>query len=59
VAGIIGPRIGGYFYTQTHSYKGAFMWAAALAAVALVCEMLAKRPAAPKAATENLVRVAS
>ena len=21
VAGIIGPRIGGYFYTQTHSYK--------------------------------------
>ncbi|MGA2962254.1 MAG: OFA family MFS transporter [Candidatus Korobacteraceae bacterium] len=59
VAGIIGPRIGGYFYTQTHSYKGAFMWAAALAAVALVCEMLAKRPAAPKAAAENLVRVAS
>lgn len=59
VAGIIGPRIGGYFYTQTHSYKGAFMWAAALAAVALVCEMLAKRPAVPKPVTENLMRVAS
>ena len=59
VAGIIGPRIGGYFYTQTHSYKSAFMWAAGLAAVALVCEMLAKRPAAPKAATENLMRAAS
>jgi len=59
VAGIIGPRIGGYFYTQTHSYKSAFMWAAGLAAVALVCEMLAKRPTAPKAATENLMRAAS
>ncbi len=58
VAGIIGPRIGGYFYTQTHSYKTAFMWAAGLAAVALVCEMLAKRPTAPNAATE-LMRAAS
>lgn len=48
VAGIIGPRIGGYFYTQTHSYRSAFMWAAALAAVALLCEMLAKRPTVPK-----------
>lgn len=58
VAGIIGPRIGGYFYTQTHSYKGAFMWAAVLAAVALVCEMLAKRPSVPKTVTGNLMRVA-
>ncbi len=58
VAGIIGPRIGGYFYTQTHSYKSAFMWAAGLAAVALVCEMLAKRPSVPKTAG-NLVRAAS
>jgi len=49
VAGIIGPRIGGYFYTQTHSYRTAFMWAAALAAVALLCETLAKRPSAPRA----------
>jgi len=59
VAGIIGPRIGGYFYTQTHSYKSAFMWAAGLAAVALVCEMLAKRPTAPKAVAKELMEAAS
>ena len=46
VAGIIGPRIGGVLFDKYHNYQAAFYSAAALAAVALVCEMLAKRPAA-------------
>jgi OFA family oxalate/formate antiporter-like MFS transporter len=45
VAGIIGPRIGGVLYDRYHNYKAAFYTAAALAAVALLCEFLAKRPA--------------
>ena len=50
VAGIIGPRIGGKMYDQYHNYQMAFYAAAALAAVALVCELLAKRPAAKESA---------
>jgi OFA family oxalate/formate antiporter-like MFS transporter len=46
VAGIIGPRIGGVLFDKYHNYQAAFYSAAALAAVALLCEMLAKRPAA-------------
>jgi MFS family permease len=45
VAGIIGPRIGGRLFDKFHNYQAAFYWAAGLAAVALVCELLAKRPA--------------
>ena len=45
VAGIIGPRIGGVLYDEYHDYKAAFYTAAALAAVALLCELSAKRPA--------------
>src|SRR5882762_9771664 len=45
VAGIIGPRIGGVLYDRYHDYKAAFYTAAVLAAVALLCEMLVKRPA--------------
>jgi MFS transporter, OFA family, oxalate/formate antiporter len=45
VAGIIGPRIGGILYDKYHDYQAAFYSAAALAAVALFCELLAKRPA--------------
>jgi MFS transporter, OFA family, oxalate/formate antiporter len=45
VAGIIGPRIGGVLYDKYHNYKAAFYTAAALAAIALLCELLAKRPA--------------
>jgi len=45
VAGIIGPRIGGVLYDKYHNYQAAFYWAAALAAAALLCELLAKRPA--------------
>jgi len=47
VAGIIGPRIGGKLFDKYHDYQAAFYWAAALAAVALVCELLARRPQAP------------
>ncbi len=46
VAGIIGPRIGGVLYDRYHDYQAAFYTAAALAAVALLCELLVKRPAA-------------
>jgi OFA family oxalate/formate antiporter-like MFS transporter len=46
VAGIIGPRIGGVLYDRYHNYKAAFYVAAALAAIALLCELLAKRPLA-------------
>jgi MFS transporter, OFA family, oxalate/formate antiporter len=48
VAGIIGPRIGGVLFDRYHNYQAAFYTAAVLAAVALVCEMLARRPAAPQ-----------
>jgi OFA family oxalate/formate antiporter-like MFS transporter len=46
VAGIIGPLIGGKLFEKYHDYQAAFYTAAALAAVALICEMLAKRPVA-------------
>jgi MFS family permease len=48
VAGIIGPLIGGKLFDKYHDYQAAFYAAAALAAVALICEMLAKRPAMPQ-----------
>jgi OFA family oxalate/formate antiporter-like MFS transporter len=44
VAGVIGPRIGGVLYDRYHNYQAAFQVAAALAAVALVCELFARRP---------------
>jgi len=47
VAGIIGPRIGGMMYDKYKDYEIAFYWAAGLAVVALVCELIAKRPHAP------------
>jgi OFA family oxalate/formate antiporter-like MFS transporter len=47
VAGIIGPRIGGAMYDKYKDYETAFYWAAGLAVVALVCEVLAKRPQTP------------
>jgi MFS transporter, OFA family, oxalate/formate antiporter len=48
VAGIIGPRIGGTLYDKYHNYQAAFYWGAALAAVALICELMARRPAVPE-----------
>ena len=50
VAGLLGGRIGGMLYDKYHNYQMAFYTAAVLAAVALVCELLAKRPAVPDAA---------
>ena len=48
VAGFIGPRIGGKLFDQYKNYKAAFYTAAVLAVVALIFEMLARRPEAPR-----------
>jgi OFA family oxalate/formate antiporter-like MFS transporter len=51
VAGMIGPSVGARLFDKYHNYQVAFYTAAALAAVALLCEMLAKRPvSAPRPA---------
>ncbi len=44
VAGVIGPRIGGVLFDKYKNYQMAFYTAAVLAVVALVAEMLARRP---------------
>jgi OFA family oxalate/formate antiporter-like MFS transporter len=46
VAGIIGPRIAGEMFDRFHNYKAAFLTAAALSAVALLLEFLARWPLA-------------
>ena len=48
IAGIIGPRIAGVLFDKYHNYRLAFYAAAVLAAVALICELAAKRPAVPE-----------
>jgi OFA family oxalate/formate antiporter-like MFS transporter len=50
VAGVIGPRIGGILFDKYKNYQAAFYTAAVLALVALICEMLAKRPQIPSEA---------
>jgi MFS transporter, OFA family, oxalate/formate antiporter len=47
IAGIVGPRIGGVMFDKYNNYQAAFYIAGLLAAGALVCELLAKRPEAP------------
>ncbi len=47
VAGILGPRIGGALFDKYKNYEAAFFVAAGLAVVALLFELLARRPAAP------------
>jgi len=47
VAGIIGPRIGGVLYDKYQDYQAAFYTAAVLAVIALVSELIAKRPVVP------------
>jgi MFS transporter, OFA family, oxalate/formate antiporter len=47
VAGIIGPRIGGVLFDKYKNYQAAFYTAAVLAAIALVSELVARRPKAP------------
>ena len=53
-AGYFGSKIGGSMYDKYHNYQIAFYTAAILAAVALMCELAAKRPALP---TESIARV--
>ena len=50
VAGIIGPRVAGVLFDKYKNYQAAFYTAAVLAAIALVCELIAKRPALPASA---------
>ncbi|MFB3917730.1 MAG: OFA family MFS transporter [Terriglobales bacterium] len=47
VAGVIGPMVGATLRKSTGSFQAPFYVAAALSAVALVAELLAKRPAVP------------
>jgi OFA family oxalate/formate antiporter-like MFS transporter len=48
VAGIIGPRIGGKLFDKYKDYKAAFYTAGVLAIIALIFELLARRPVPPK-----------
>jgi predicted MFS family arabinose efflux permease len=48
VAGIIGPRIAGVLFDKYKNYQMAFYTAAVLAAVALLCELAARRPTVPE-----------
>lgn len=43
-AGIIGPTIGGVLFDRYRNYEAAFYVAGVLAAIALVCDIAAKRP---------------
>ncbi|MBA3916182.1 MAG: OFA family MFS transporter [Acidobacteriales bacterium] len=47
VAGIIGPKIAGSLFDRFKNYQAAFYMAAVLSAVALILELLARRPALP------------
>lgn len=49
VAGIIGPTIGGVLFDRYKNYEAAFYAARVLAAIALVCEIVARRPLLPAA----------
>jgi MFS transporter, OFA family, oxalate/formate antiporter len=46
-AGIIGPTIGGVLFDRYKNYQAAFYVATVLCAVALLCEMAARRPRSP------------
>jgi OFA family oxalate/formate antiporter-like MFS transporter len=50
VAGIIGPRIGGKLFDINKDYKAAFYTAGVLAVVALLAELMARRPTPPATA---------
>jgi OFA family oxalate/formate antiporter-like MFS transporter len=43
-AGILGPTIGGVLFDKYRNYGAAFYTAAALAGIALICVLIAKRP---------------
>ena len=55
VAGIIGPRIAGTLFDKYQNYQAAFYWAAGLAVVALVAELLARRPTVPEGAPAKVM----
>jgi len=60
VAGYFGAKIGGSMYDKYKNYQMAFYTAGVLAAVALLCELAAKRPALPeKAAAGGKLPVAA
>lgn len=60
VAGVLGPRIAGVLFDKYHNYQAAFYTAGVLAAVALFCELLARRPAVPTEPVQRLAeRIAS
>jgi MFS transporter, OFA family, oxalate/formate antiporter len=44
VAGLLGGRIGGKLYDKYHNYQMAFYTAAVLALIALIAELMARRP---------------
>jgi len=50
VAGLIGPRIAGVLFDTYKDYRVAFYTAGVLAVVALISEMIAKRPVVPAGA---------
>jgi len=50
VAGFFGSKVGGMLFDKYKNYEAAFYWAGGLAVVALICELLARRPSAPTAA---------
>jgi MFS transporter, OFA family, oxalate/formate antiporter len=52
VAGYFGPRVGGSLFDRYGDYQAAFWIAAALAAVAFISELLARRPKVPAAAAQ-------
>jgi len=54
VAGIIGPRIGGKLFDTYKNYQAAFYTAAGLSVIALVFELLARRPEAPIRETTSI-----
>ena len=58
VAGVLGGRIGGVLYDKYKNYQAAFYTAAALAVVALICELLAKRPEAPESTVRAALKTA-
>ncbi len=47
VAGVLGPRIGSSLFDRHQSYQYAFYTASVLAAIALACEFLVRRPPVP------------
>src|SRR6266540_2153064 len=55
VAGLIGPRIAGTLFDKYQNYQAAFYWAAGLAVVALLAELLARRPTVPEGAPAKVM----